>query len=275
MAAHESGHTLLNGVSQTIYSHNFGYTADNENESIGYLASGAYLAKNPKEAFTGHWKTDRAIYEERTAQGYAEMVADEALSGLGYTAKDRKIIIDRLGYGPDLDGEKGENQIDFLVKNRLGKMALNEQVADTASEALKYPGALGYAKPLTPKALVSELQLLAKILDSSQSNERIITDIPDDQWRQKVGQSGRKREVRRHIDDLRDQRLNILNPGREELVERRRVRRSRVGKAVATLATVAALFAVSEIVASSSVSDETSTVQYGSDNSSGLTNTQH
>lgn len=95
VAAHESGHALLAGVSAMEKSL--------RNNDAPLLATSMFLAKHPEIGFTGNWRDDVIAHEERFAEGYAHLVVAEALRTLGYPDEVSAHLLEIIK--PDVTGK--------------------------------------------------------------------------------------------------------------------------------------------------------------------------
>jgi hypothetical protein len=224
IVAHEAGHAMLGGISTKIESELKDVTPTGSMVGdYNVLASQLYLAEHPEEAFTGRWGNDVMIQEERFAEGYGQLVTGIVIDALGYQGKDKARLLDVLTLSEDFTGEHGSNQIDYLHQ-KIGSVALFTEVSTSASESQKYPGHLGYAKPLKPSQMVRELKELAEA--SKQIESLPSGDLSE--WNETVSDTRQKWGIRRHLKNLQRARSDVLHPKR--LIARR------VGQAVAMVA---------------------------------------
>jgi len=201
--AHETGHALLSGVSNT--------RAPQDAGEKHLAATRSYLKRNPQLGFTGNWDNDVAIHEERFAEGYAMLVVDKVVATLGYSKRDAAKIKQALSAGTELRGAKGKNQLDHL-KHVDADNSLHALVGEPQAGILdqSYDGNLGYGKPLTANEMIDQL-----VEHNSQLTNGGQLDNGNDPktWFTAV-RSRQHRKIKQHLKKTVRERKDTLNPRR-------------------------------------------------------------
>ncbi len=144
--AHESGHIIQGGVGKLLYK-------DTPDGLTAYdVMSTELISQRPEIAQTPHAYTSARIHNERFAEGYATLVLREAAQILGY---DDETIT-------KLDRALSAGNVTSLLRQHLAEVTADKSLTDVLSEkgVSGYEGELGYALPLSPQALVADLEYM-------------------------------------------------------------------------------------------------------------------
>lgn len=202
VVSHESGHALLHGVSRVMARKSDGGATHQ------LTASATYLKDRPEAAFTGDWNADVFIREEQFAEGYAQMVLNSALDGLGYEGDDKDRLASLFKMRPDLHGEVGHNQLDHIGE-AAGRNNLSTIIKEIPGHEQSYPGELGYTKPLSPDDILEQLQSLAAVAKADNIDLGYGPDHEPD-WAGMVEQADQATDIAAHLESLQVARLEVL-----------------------------------------------------------------
>ncbi len=200
--AHEAAHALLNGLSQGV--------APSLKTVENRKATRLYLARHPELGLTANWESDVWIHEERFAEGYSRLVGDKVLQIMGYTDRQRKVIMkqEEKSRRSTREGERGQNQIDHLGEADYQTAPAELVIGGAETKDLHtYKGKLGYGFSLTLHQVANQLEELAQMWRVGYTPERVSPDA--EVWYRQVIKH-RSKEITEYIRNLQRDRLKAL-----------------------------------------------------------------